>query len=242
MSRNGPNQWRDNVRPRKILYDVCKRNNLPLPESIYTVTNSSSTNLPFEITYGNNCKVRDVLPVQVFSLPVIDAIVDKALVKFEDTVQLDALSNVTITKYQWQPSGLLDSDSIKNPTSIIRSNTVFTIEVTDQHNCKNRDTVMVSMIDECTNDFIFIPTAFSPNRDGVNDCFGILSPPVLTDYKLVIFNRWSEKVFETNNKDECWDGIFKGEPAESDSYVYIVSFKCYNGTNLSKKGAVTILR
>ncbi|HMV14563.1 MAG TPA: gliding motility-associated C-terminal domain-containing protein, partial [Chitinophagales bacterium] len=76
----------------------------------------------------------------------------------------------------------------------------------------------------------------------VNDCFGILLPPILTDYKLIIFNRWSEKIFETSDKDICWDGTYKGEAVQSDSYVYLLSFTCYNEERLSKKGTVSVLR
>ena len=87
-----------------------------------------------------------------------------------------------------------------------------------------------------------MPDGFSPNRDGINDCFAIVSPPRLSDFKMTIFNRWGEKVFETNDKDVCWDGTFKGADAMIDSYPYLISFKCYNGTHLSKKGLVSVIR
>ena len=87
-----------------------------------------------------------------------------------------------------------------------------------------------------------MPSAFSPNRDGINDCFGIMSPPKLTNFRMTIFDRWGEKVFETTDEKDCWDGTYKGAVAQSDSYVYIVSFTCYNGADLSKKGAITIIK
>ena len=49
-------------------------------------------------------------------------------------------------------------------------------------------------------------------------------------------------VFESSDKDNCWDGMYKGVEALSDSYVYLIGFKCYNGTDLSKKGTITIIR
>jgi gliding motility-associated-like protein len=98
------------------------------------------------------------------------------------------------------------------------------------------------MIDDCTSDYIYVPTAFSPNNDDINDCFGIISPPQLTNYRMTIYDRWGEKVFETTNPFECWDGTFKGTDAATDSYVYLISFKCYNGADLSKKGTVTLLK
>jgi gliding motility-associated-like protein len=206
------------------------------------VNSTTTGNVPFEITYGNNCKVNDVLAVTVNPLPGVNAISDLPKVKYEDTVQLDVLSSGTLINYNWTPASLVNADSIRNPTSIIKSSTLFTVHVKDNHNCSNTDTVFVELIDECRNEFIYVPTAFSPNRDGINDCFGILSPPKLSNYKLVIFDRWGEKVFETTDEKGCWDGTYKGVDAQSDSYIYLISFTCYNGTNLSKKGTVTVIR
>ncbi|HRH64491.1 MAG TPA: gliding motility-associated C-terminal domain-containing protein, partial [Bacteroidia bacterium] len=206
-----------------------------------TINNTVSGNLLFTIRFGNSCTKSGIVPVKVNQLPVINAVVDKADVKYEEQVQLNVNGNGSF-QYNWMPEDLLNADSIKNPTSVIKATTLFIVHVKDANDCENSDSVLVRLINECTNDFIHMPTAFSPNSDGINDCFGILSPPLLTDYKLVIFDRWGEKVFETNNKDNCWDGLYKGTFAQSDTYAYIVSFKCYNGTNLSKKGTITILR
>ncbi|MFN8296962.1 MAG: gliding motility-associated C-terminal domain-containing protein [Chitinophagales bacterium] len=206
-----------------------------------TINNTVSGNLLFTIRFGNSCSKSGVVPIKVNQLPVVNAVVDKADVKYEEQVQLNVNGNGSL-QYNWMPADLLSADSIKNPTSVIKATTLFIVRVKDANDCENSDSVLVRLINECTNDFIHMPTAFSPNSDGINDCFGILSPPFLTDYKLVIFDRWGEKVFETNNKDNCWDGLYKGTFAQSDTYVYIVSFKCYNGTNLSKKGTITILQ
>ncbi|HUM52918.1 MAG TPA: gliding motility-associated C-terminal domain-containing protein, partial [Chitinophagales bacterium] len=73
-------------------------------------------------------------------------------------------------------------------------------------------------------------------------CFGILSPPVLSEFKMVIFDRWNEKIFEANDVNECWNGTYKGAESLVDSYIYIISFRCYNGKILSKKGTVTLLK
>ncbi len=210
--------------------------------SFYTVTNTGNTNIPFEITFGNNCKVNDVLPVIVDPLPNINATTDIAQAKYEEEVHLGVTTNATMLTYNWTPASVLNSDSIRNPTAIITASTVFTVNVKDNRNCRNTDSVFVELIDQCKSDFIYVPTAFSPNRDGINDCFVIMSPPNLTNYKMVIFDRWGEKVFETTDEKTCWDGTYKGADAQSDSYVYLISFKCYNGANLSKKGTVTVMR
>lgn len=57
-----------------------------------------------------------------------------------------------------------------------------------------------------------------------------------------IYNRWGEKVFQSNNIDICWDGNFKGIEVQSDTYTYIISYICYDGTFLSKNGTLLLLR
>ncbi|HMX60769.1 MAG TPA: gliding motility-associated C-terminal domain-containing protein [Chitinophagales bacterium] len=223
-------------------YSIVLSDGTIINGSTMSVNTTSSGNIPITITYGNNCSVRDVLPVVVNSLPNINAIVDTPHTRYQHIVQLDVLSNNAIQSYHWLASNLVNNDTIKNPTSIIKASSLFIVEVKDNKNCKRTDSVMVEMIDECDDDYIFMPSAFSPNNDGVNDCFGILLPPILTDYKLIIFNRWSEKIFETSDKDICWDGTYKGEAVQSDSYVYLLSFTCYNEERLSKKGTVSVLR
>ncbi|MCC6584646.1 MAG: gliding motility-associated C-terminal domain-containing protein [Chitinophagales bacterium] len=209
--------------------------------SKYIINNTISGSIPIEINFGNNCKVRDVLSYTVNPLPSVNAVVDKSRVRYEEEVQLDALSNQVLT-YNWTPSVELNDSLIKNPVSVIRQSTLFTVNVKDAKNCVITDSVFVELIDECYDNFIYMPMAFSPNRDGINDCFGIISPPKLSAYKLTIFDRWGEKVFESTDEKNCWDGTYKGSQVQTDSYIYLVSFKCYNGKLLSKKGAVTVVK
>jgi gliding motility-associated-like protein len=195
---------------------------------ILTVNNTTNASLQFTVKFGIGCTKSGVVPIKVNQLPFINATVDIADAKYEEVVQLSANGN-SITQYNWLPASSVSEDSIKNPTAIITATTVFTVNVKDANQCENSDTVLVRLINECLNEFIYLPTAFSPNRDGVNDCFGIISPPKLTDFKMTIFNRWGEKVFESSDKDNCWDGMYKGVEALSDSYVYLIGFKCYDG-------------
>ena len=215
--------------------------------SQYTIDNTTSINIPFQIKYGSNynCRVNDVLVVKVNPLPQIKAEADLPRVRYEDTVQLDASLLTThsiISNYNWLPVNLVNNSTINNPTAQLTESTLFIVNVTDNNGCTDSDSVFVEVIDECTDDFIFAPGAFSPNSDGLNDCFKLLSPPKLSEFKMTIFNRWGEKVFETFDVKDCWDGTFKGTNAMSDSYPYVISFKCYNGKIISKKGITSIIK
>ncbi len=66
---------------------------------------------------------------------------------------------------------------------------------------------------------LYIPSAFSPNGDGLNDTFGVKGEGI-RNYHLYIYNRWGEVLFESTNPKQQWDGKFAGQPAEQGSYVY----------------------
>ncbi|MBK6274229.1 MAG: gliding motility-associated C-terminal domain-containing protein [Saprospirales bacterium] len=205
------------------------------------VNNTVTGNMQFTIKYGNGCSKTGNVPINVNQLPVINAVVDKPDAKFEEEVQLD-VTGASNNNYNWLPAAQVSNDSIKNPTAVITATTLFIVSAKDKNGCVNTDSIKVNLIDECTEAFIYVPSAFSPNNDGINDCFRIVSPPKLTNYKMLIFDRWNEKIFEANNTTDCWNGIYKGTEVQSDSYVYVISYTCYNGAQLYKKGVVTVLK
>lgn len=87
----------------------------------------------------------------------------------------------------------------------------------------------------------YIPNAFSPS--GLNKVFRPEGQFVNYQfYELVIYNRWGEKVFETRDFFEGWDGTMNGEPAQDGTYVYTIRFKGADGKEHSKKGTVTLIR
>lgn len=90
-----------------------------------------------------------------------------------------------------------------------------------------------------------VPTAFTPNGDGKNDVFGIItaSDCPIRGYVLRIFNRWGQMVFESFDADKKWNGMFNGAPADIGVYYYHLQFE--KGTNakmISSKGDVSLLR
>ena len=88
---------------------------------------------------------------------------------------------------------------------------------------------------------IGVPNAFSPNGDGVNDKVYIEGKGIV-ELTFRIYNRWGEKVFETNDKTVGWDGTYKGVLQEMDTYTYSVDAKLINGQYIPLKGNITLLR
>ena len=88
---------------------------------------------------------------------------------------------------------------------------------------------------------LFFPNAFTPNNDGLNDVFKP-SGMGMNAYDFVIFNRWGERIFETDNINKGWDGNFKGEPAQQDNYVYHATAKGESGRIYYYSGNIVLIR
>ncbi len=86
-----------------------------------------------------------------------------------------------------------------------------------------------------------LPTAFSPNGDGVNDVLYVRGAAIQT-LDLKIFNRWGQLIFETNSKDIGWDGTFNGKPQPIEAYAFVLNASFIDGTAKTMKGNITLLR
>lgn len=102
--------------------------------------------------------------------------------------------------------------------------------------CLAKDSITVS-----TNCDIFIPTAFSPNYDRINDALNMINKSIKS-YTLKIFDRWGELIFETNSFSNSWNGTYKGEPCAVDDYTYIAYGIKSNNESFYLKGIITLVR
>ncbi len=91
---------------------------------------------------------------------------------------------------------------------------------------------------------VFLPNAFSPNGDGINDVFRpFFSPlPVEADYELLIFDRWGALLFETNDPSAGWDGMFNGQRMPIGVYVFTLRYQAKEGVVRPRTGTVNLLR
>jgi len=87
-----------------------------------------------------------------------------------------------------------------------------------------------------------VPTAFSPNSDGVNDGFTIIVRGQVATWLLQVYNRWGQLVFETDNYAAAWNGTFEGSEQPLGSYVYVLNYKDMNGESFVQQGNFTLVR
>ncbi len=96
-----------------------------------------------------------------------------------------------------------------------------------------------SIAKECK---FFVPNAFTPNSDGINDKFYPVTSCTFQQYEFLIFNRWGELIFQTSNQTDQWDGKNKGSDCSAGVYVYFIIYKFPLQSTKSVKGKIALLR
>lgn len=103
------------------------------------------------------------------------------------------------------------------------------------------DTTRACLI-QVINGNVYVPTAFTPNGDLVNDNFEIVTTALMDDWQLQIYDRWGKLIWETGLINEYWDGTFNGQPVPEGSYVYRLQARTVTGNTIDKSGSVTVFR
>jgi gliding motility-associated-like protein len=177
--------------------------------------------------------------------PIVNATVDSSLVFVGSEVQLNAVSQSQNLTYTWTPTNAVSNPLIANPTAVVQTNTLYFVVVEDRNGCSGLDSVLVEVKpfpnEDCMDENIFLPNGFSPNGDTKNDVYFVKSKIPLTSLLFIIYNRWGEKVFETNDQNIGWDGNYNGKAAIGDSFGYYFEGQC-GDIIITKKGNITIVR
>ncbi|MEO6328326.1 MAG: M43 family zinc metalloprotease [Ginsengibacter sp.] len=133
---------------------------------------------------------------------------------------------------------LWSTGSTSATVDIIKSGN-YNLQVTDRNGCKGTDSLKILYYNCAT---VWIPNAFTPDADGLNDIFRPVFPAPVSNYRLQIWNRWGLRVFESLNSSIGWDGKFKSATQPSAIYIYIITFKDIDGMDIKKTGMVTLLK
>ena len=119
---------------------------------------------------------------------------------------------------------------------------LYSVQLTDANGCTGTQSFEVSdAVIECSVDNIFIPNIFSPNGDGQNDVLFVRGTSI-KNLKFAVYDRWGEKVFETTEKSNGWNGELRGKPMDQGVFVYYAVVELFDGTVKKLKGNVTLVR
>lgn len=154
-----------------------------------------------------------------------------------DEVTIFVVDAENTYSYEWS-DGSTGEELIVSP----EETTTYSVTVTDDMGCTSTDEITITVrLPECDETDVFLPSAFTPNGDGINDVLYLRSNFV-ESMELVIFNRWGEEVFVSNDQTLGWDGTYKGEKLSPDSYAYTLIVTCINQVDYAIRGNVNLLK
>lgn len=143
--------------------------------------------------------------------------------------------------YEWTPAYMLNSTNVYNPQGYYPDTGKYnySVYIKSAYGCEGYDSIQVWVVSQGS---LFVPSAFSPNGDGLNDILKPLSVGY-REYKYFrVFNRWGEQVFETNRIGDGWDGTNYGKTSDIGTYFWMLDAIDKDGNTIKQKGDVTLIR
>ncbi|MGZ3899923.1 MAG: T9SS type B sorting domain-containing protein, partial [Bacteroidia bacterium] len=200
------------------------------------VAASPSVTTVYNVAVSNNiyCPAYANVTVIVNPLPSVFAGND-TIFNLDEPMFLNASGTGTLV---WVDGENIWCKVCPNSQIMATRNGCYTVQATNNYGCKAYDEVCI----EVTTEFgVYIPNAFTPNNDGLNDVFFVYGYSI-KDVTMDIFDRWGEHLFNSKDQTVGWDGNYKGSLCKTDVYVYKVSYKGLNGVRYFKTGHVTLNR
>lgn len=218
--------------------DLAPANSFSIP-----VSSTVSTTYSLSVTDDNSCKSNPV-SMSVAIVPPAPQIHWDTTVIIGQIVPLNAYVGSGYT-YTWSPLVTdlnCDTCFIPNPVSSTTINATYTVLVEDELNCSIVKNTYRVIVDPRVS--LDVPSAFTPNGDGIND---IIYPSGWGLSKLIyfrVFNRWGQMIFESNDLNIGWDGVFNSVPQNIETYVYQVSAETLSDKEpiITKTGTFKLIR
>ena len=224
----------------KDIYDWSPATALDNPQSPNPIATPDQNTVYHLIIKDPVCVLYDSsfdLTVTVNDLPTVVAQKSNDIDCSNLSAQLSARGAST---YSWLPGENLSDPNASSPIAKINTTTQFIVQGTGANGCKAYDSITVVVTKTGQNAFS-VPNAFTPNNDGINDCFGIRNWGQVNLQEFAIYNRWGQMVFETKNPSDCWDGTFKGAPQDAGGFVYVIKASSFCG-DIFRKGTLLLIR
>lgn len=226
-------------------FDDLNENNISLMRNPYHIFEEEGEyQVELKITSPEGCKSTNRLPYNIIAHPLPNAcfMTEPDIVSILDPeVRLHNCSQGGESYYWFFGDG--DSSNFYEPYHIydaqIGNREIMLVTETD-YGCRDTTTNIIKISDEAV---IYVPSAFTPGTDDVNDAFKAFATGIANDgFSMYIYNRWGEPIFHSNKINESWDGKVNGEMAQSGVYVWLIQYRSKSGVNYEKVGNVTLIR
>jgi gliding motility-associated-like protein len=214
--------------------------NVSQPTSASTYIKPIATSNYHIVLTDTLCAVTDTLAVSFKVNPLPTVVLSKSgdVNCIIGNVKLSASGAI---KYRWFPTETLTNATSSNPISSPYQTTFYHVKAFSIDGCVAEDSIEVKVIKGLIEEGYPVPTAFSPNNDGKNDCFGVKYWGYVRDFRLAVYNRFGEILFISTDINSCWDGKIKGIPQPSGTYVYEIAANTICG-EVYRKGAFVLVR
>ncbi len=182
-----------------------------------------------------SCRIAsNVLHVNVHPNPLVDAGPDRIFITGYPVTILASASGEHIS-YYWQPASYLDNPDLLTPVATPPADMLYKLVVKSAFNCAGSDEMKITSVKG-----LYIPNAFTPNGDGINDTWHIPYLDIGLNAEVKIYNRWGQLIYRATASAVSWNGAVNGIPQPAGAYVYLVTFR----DNKLKpiKGLLTLIR
>ena len=199
------------------------------------------------VTNASGCKSLKSDTVVITILPPVKVFAgNDTSIAINQPLQLNAvdINYSGFINYLWSPPAELNNSAIKNPVAIFNNtigNNGITYKLTAStiNGCQATDDITVKVFVQAD---MLVPTAFTPNNDGLNDIF----KPILIGIKelkyFAVYNRYGEQVYKTSLQGRGWDGMVKGQMQNTGGFIWVAEAVDYKGNVLKRKGMVVLIK
>ena len=150
---------------------------------------------------------------------------------FYSTIPISPLNE--FTSYQWSTGETTPVIHVIDPGP-------YTLMATDSNGCVGIDSIVIK--DSTCPEYIYLPSAFTPNADGRNDLFRPKFAGAVIHFRFSIYDRWGRKVFESSDPGRGWDGSIGGKTLPAGTYVWVCAYRLFKRPEEVQKGTVMLVR
>jgi len=212
----------------------------------YCYTVPGNFNILLTVADFNGCIGTGTASAMVYPVPDADFYgTPQPTSILEPTIQfVDLTSNAIISNWFWDfgAPGINDTSIVQNPKYVYADtgNYLVYLHVQTAYGCKDSIFKMIRIEDDYE---LYVPNAFSPNGDGVNEVFLPLMTGVITDsYHFYVYDRWGNLTFQTDNLYKGWDGTRMGDVVLEDVFVWKIELKTTHGVKKQVHGQVSVVK
>lgn len=176
------------------------------------------------------------ISIKVHSPPQVQISASRPWILVGDSLQLTASIQGLYSGFLWTPLNTLSPSNSLMPTVHPAQTTTYQLVTESPEGCKGKGEITIEVVSP-----LFVPNSFTPNGDGKNDLFRIPPQEKVNFVQLTVFDRWGNKIFETKDVRQGWDGSLQMKPSPVGTYIYLLKVRERSQVKVVK-GTVLLMR